>query len=151
MSRLLVLALLVTACQRESVQPSDVRLVAVPHSADELEAPQGRARVEALVTRWPKRPTEEARQVMRRSLEGHAVTDAGHWPLRSVYVFRRSETLTELDPRSPLELKRDALLEVVAFARWSDGVLDLSLLVDEGDAVFDLLEDRPIDPPFELR
>lgn len=115
------------------------------HVALRFDTEGGPARTDFFVSSWPRHPDLDARATLGAHLRMISAPP-GTWPVRSVYAYRRTAELDEEYARTADELRGAHLNEVIGFARWTAGELDMLVAVEDGEVVFDLLRGEAVEP-----
>ncbi len=127
-------------------------LVPLASAVHRFETAQGPARTDSFLVDAPDHPSPAFfTRVAELTRALPAPPSTVPWAVRSVYVYRRGPQLDDRYSRTVDELRGGHAAEVVLFARWSNGTLDLLLGIDDSIAVYDALAAAPIDPPWEFR
>jgi hypothetical protein len=126
-------------------------LLALPQLTQHFKAPQGPSRSDSALTDLPANPDPAARAQLASALRALQPADGAPEVLHSVYVYRQGPGLDPSTQLSAQELRSAHANALVAYARWSNGRLDMLLLIDKLQVVYDLLLDQPVDPPWEFR
>lgn len=154
-ARAAVAALLAAAalagCQPGPGPDVPVQLRAMAQVQQRFDTARGPARTDFYVTDWPARPGAAARDSLAAQLRALPPPPGADWALRSVYVYRRGPGLDEQLQLLATQLRGAHAHDVVAFARWTAGRLDMMVAVHDGQVVFDLLRGQAVDPPWDFR
>ncbi|MET0067183.1 MAG: hypothetical protein ABW076_12630 [Candidatus Thiodiazotropha sp.] len=72
------------------------------------------------------------------------------YDISSIYIYRRTANLNQDYSGDADSLRGVYDEDLVSYSRWNQGLLDIFYLIDEGNVVFNLLEDQPVEPPWEF-
>lgn len=128
-----------------------LELVPLPQATQSFESPHGPARTDSFLVDRPRLSAAADRRRMAALLAALPAPEGAPLALRSAYVYRRTERLDERYPASAAVLRSAHAGDLLAYARWTRGTLDMMLVIDNGRVVHDLQADRPVEPPWEFR
>lgn len=72
------------------------------------------------------------------------------YDLCSIYVYEKSGQLNERFSGSQDQLRGVYDNALISYSRWQKNQLDIFYIIQQGNAVFDLLKNKAIEPPFEF-
>lgn len=68
----------------------------------------------------------------------------------SLYVYEKTATLNAGFDGDADALRGVHDADLISFTRWTRGKMDIFYLIEDGDVVYDVLEDEAINPPWEF-
>ena len=149
------LALLMTsACQRtpepKAAAATAVSLAAFGPRTLDFDTQTGRAHNDYLYVEQPQRGEAGWRAALANAIRTAPPPVGGPWAVRSSYIYERNARVGPQFRGTADSLRGVHDGDLVAYARWTNGVLETVWLIERGEVVFDLLLDRPVTPPFEF-
>lgn len=92
------------------------------------------------------------RHRLRSAVEAAEKTNASKiMTVHSIYVYRAIGSIGKDFNGSVEMLRGHHARQLLSFARWTDEQLDIFYIIDNGQVVFDLLEDKPVSPSQEFK
>jgi hypothetical protein len=147
------LAALLAACDanREPAGRNEpMHLVPLSPYCAESASPAGAHRSDYFLVERGHRADPGFRAALRRLVESAREGDISRYALYSVYVYERSERLNESFRGSADDLRGVYDGDLLGYARWHEGELDVFYLIESGRVVYDLLKDEPVSPAWEF-
>lgn len=90
------------------------------------------------------------RTELQKQLETIKAQSPADYTLFSIYVYKQTEELNEHFNGTVDSLRGSYDNDLISYARWNQGELDIFYLVDSGYVVFDMLKGSNISPPWEF-
>ena len=146
--------LLAVGCQRtpdsKASAASSVSLMAFGPRTLNFDTRAGRAHNDYLLVQQPSRSDASWRAALATAIRTAPQPAGGPWAVRSFYVYEQSERVGPQFRGTADSLRGVHDTDLVAYARWTNGVLETMWLIERGSVVFDLLLDQPVTPAFEF-
>ena len=150
---LLALSGLFAACgaNREGAEPKEpMHLIPLSPYHAELAGPTGPGRSLYFFVERGHRGDEGFRDALRRLVESAREGDISRYALYSIYVYERSEQVNEAFRGSADDLRGVHDQDLLGYARWNRGEVDVFYVIESGRVVFDLLANEPVSPSWEF-
>lgn len=149
--RALAILLLASACAWAAPDGPRVELQPLSPYVHRFATEAGPGRIDYYYAEAPRRIDARFRSRLREAVQAAAGSQRDDSALRSIYVYRPLNGIGEHYRGTPETLRSEHLGELLSYTRWSQGELDMFYLIEAGEAVFDLLQDQPVAPPWEFR
>ena len=90
------------------------------------------------------------RKELEKNIENIQLKVSGNYMLFSVYVYARTKILNKRFKGDSNSLKGVHDDDLISYARWKQGKLDIFYLIDSGNVVFDVLKNTTVSPAWEF-
>lgn len=148
--RLAAALLLASTCAWAAPNGSRVELQPLSPYVHRFAGEAGAGRIDYYFTAPPRRLDARFRARLREAVEAAARRNADGTTLRSIYVYKARDGIGAGFRGTPEALRGRHFNALLSYTRWSGGQLDIFYIIESGRVVFDVLEDRPVSPPWEF-
>ena len=150
-----LVVLLCCACQQTVGNGTDTlptQLQPLTPFVYRFDTPDGKARNNYYFIPTPRQLDAPFRRRLHELVEAAAKSaDTDDSAIHSIYVYRATQGIGAQFQGNHDALRGNHAEQLLSFARWSGGRLDMFYLIDKGQVIFDLLEDKPISPAWEFK
>lgn len=150
LQRLVAALLLASTCACASPDGARVELQPLSPYVHRFAGEAGTGRIDYYFTAPPRRLDARFRARLREAVEAAARRNADGAALRSIYVYRARDGVGAAFRGTPETLRGRHFDALLSYTRWSGGQLDMFYIIESGQVVFDVLDDKPISPPWEF-
>lgn len=148
--RLLAILLLVSTCACAAPASGRVELQPLSPHVHRFTGEAGAGRIDYYFIAPPRRLDARFRASLREAVEAAARRNADGATLRSIYVYTAHGGIGASFRGTPETLRSHHFNALLSYTRWSSGQLDMFYIIESGRVVFDVLENRPVSPPWEF-
>lgn len=142
-------------CQQtatDSAAASPAQLQPLSPYVHRFDTPDGKGRNDYYFVPDPRQLDTRFRRRLRELVEAaEKFADTSDSAVHSIYVYRATNGIGEQFRGTPEALRGDHAGQLVSFTRWSGKRLDMFYLIDKGQVVFDVLDDKPVSPAWEFK
>lgn len=117
-----------------------------------FDTPDGKGRNNYFFIPNPRQLDAPFRRRLRELVEAaEKSADTDDSAVHSIYVYRATHGIGAQFQGTPDALRGNHADQLVSFTRWSGGRLDMFYLIDKGQVIFDLIDDKPVSPAWEFK
>ena len=116
----------------------------------EFSNSNGYNRIDYFFTQKADRLNPAFRKILYKAVLKEKAKLDSTYDLYSIYVYEKSKQLDENFSGTHDQIRGVYDNSLISYSRWRKNRLDIFYIIQKGNAVFDLLKNRTIKPPFEF-